>query len=72
MVTNIIIAATIAFCVGAVIGFAIGNKKASRYDGEILLDKNDEGTDRVIFKLGMDYDDLTGYDRVVFNVVKKL
>ena len=40
--------------------------------GSIVLDKNDEGTDRIIFNLGMEYDDLADHKYIIFEVVKKM
>lgn len=40
-------------------------------NGTIYLGKNENGNDRIVFNLGMEYDDLEKYDYVVLTVIKE-
>lgn len=56
-----------------VISFLMGCFAGSRhrtYTGSVVLDKNDEGDDRITFNLGMEYDEIAKYDELVFKVIK--
>lgn len=72
MLTKFIICALASVLIGAIFGgFTMFRFLMDRKDGEIILDKNDEGNDRIIFALGMEYDEIAKYDKIIFNVVKK-
>ena len=58
----------------AVLAFFIGYSFGIHHvpaDGYILLDKNEDGDDRITFQLGMEYDDLAYHKNIIFKVVKK-
>ena len=50
------------------LGFKFGT---SHCDGAIILDKNEDGDDRIIFQLNMEYDDIAAKNQIVFKVQKK-
>ncbi len=51
------------------IGYTIGIKHVPN-NGIIVLDKNEDGDDRITFQLGMEYDDLYKRDQIVFKILK--
>lgn len=51
------------------LGFSIG-KHRHNYTGSIVLDKNEDGDDRITFNLGMEYDDIAKHEELIFKVVK--
>ena len=56
----------------AILGFYLGFKfGTSHCDGAIILDKNEDGDDRIIFQLNMEYDDIAAKNQIVFKVQKK-
>lgn len=58
----------------AILAFFIGYTVGIKYvpnDGIIILDKNEEDMDRIVFQLGMEYDDLYERNQIVFKIVKK-
>lgn len=72
MLTKLIICAICALIIGLIIGGRFGYSVLTRHpDGYIVLDKNEEGTDRISFQLGMEYDDISKYEHIVFNVVRR-
>ena len=55
------------------LGFLIGLRVGQghfRENGQIILCKNEEGEDKIIFQLGMEYDDIADHDYVIFKVRK--
>ena len=61
----------ISICL-VILGFYLGYKIGTSYcDGAIVLDKNEDGDDRIIFQLNMEYDDIAAKDQIVFKVQKK-
>lgn len=71
MVITYAISTIVALCLVAV-GYVlclINNKIVST--GSIVLDKNEDGVDRVVFNLGMEYEDLADHKYIIFEVVKK-
>ena len=55
------------------LGFLIGLRIGQSYfkeNGQIILCKNEEGDDKIVFQLGMEYDDIADYKYVIFKVVK--
>ena len=55
-----------------ILGFYLGFKFGTSYsDGTIILDKNENGDDRIVFQLNMEYDDIAVKDQIVFKVQKK-
>lgn len=56
----------------ALLGFYLGYKFGTSYsDGCIVLDKNENGDDRIVFQLNMEYEDIASKDQIVFKVQKK-
>ena len=51
-------------------GYTIGIGRRPVNDGYIILDHNEEGDDRITFQLGMEYDDISKQDQIVFKVIK--
>lgn len=64
---------TLAFGIGMLFLGVLLNKihRKKNPDGMIFLGLNDDGDDRIVFQLNMDYDDLKEYDTVLFNVVRE-
>lgn len=61
----------ISICI-AILFFYLGFKFGTSYsDGYIVLDKNENGDDRIVFQLNMEYDDIAAKDQIVFKVQKK-
>ena len=63
----------IIICVMVSLGFLIGlriGQSRIRENGQIVLCKNEEGDDKIVFQLGMEYDDISNYEYVIFKVVK--
>lgn len=63
----------IIICVMVSLGFLIGlriGQSRVRENGQIILCKNEEGDDKIVFQLGMEYDDISNYEYVIFKVVK--
>jgi hypothetical protein len=54
---------------GFLIGLRVGQSQI-RENGQIILCKNEEGEDKIIFQLGMEYDDIADHDYVIFKVRK--
>ena len=54
---------------GFLIGLRVGQGNF-RENGQIVLCKNEEGNDKIIFQLGMEYDDIADYEYVIFKVIK--
>lgn len=55
----------------AVLAFFIGYRVGIYHvpaDGYILLDKNEDGDDRITFQLGMEYDDISKRSQIVFKI----
>lgn len=52
------------------VGFAVG-KRPPKNDGFIYLEKNEDGDDRIRFYLGMEYDDISSHEFIVFKVVRE-
>lgn len=72
MLIKLIICAVVALCVGFLIGGRVERRIFTNSpDGYIILDKNEEGNDRIAFQLGMEYDDISKYHDIVFRVVKR-
>lgn len=73
MIIKLLVIAIIALLAGLFIGmglvFTMMDKKT--HEGEIVLDKNEAGDDRITFLLGMEYDDISKFDRITFRVNKK-
>lgn len=60
----------VSICIAALsfyLGFSIGRSSLS-YNGQIILDKNEDGDDRIIFQLGMEYDELENHDKIIFKI----
>ncbi len=60
--------AVVSFLLGKAVADVIRSKHS---DGVIFIGVNDDGDDRIVFQLNMDYDELANYDTVVFNVVRE-
>ncbi len=54
---------------GFLIGLRVGQSQI-RENGQIILCKNEEGDDKIVFQLGMEYDDIADYEYVIFKVIK--
>lgn len=54
---------------GFLIGLRVGQSQI-RENGQIILCKNEKGEDKIIFQLGMEYDDIADHDYVIFKVRK--
>lgn len=54
---------------GFLIGLRVGQSRI-RENGQIVLCKNEEGDDKIVFQLGMEYDDIADYEYVIFKVIK--
>ena len=54
---------------GFLIGLRVGQSQI-RENGQIILCKNEEGDDKIVFQLGMEYDDIADYKYVIFKVIK--
>lgn len=54
---------------GFLIGLRVGQSQI-RENGQIVLCKNEEGDDKIVFQLGMEYDDIADYKYVIFKVIK--
>lgn len=54
---------------GFIAGYFTG-KRYRTYTGTVVLDKNDEGDDRIVFNLGMEYDDIAKHDELIFKVLR--
>ena len=54
---------------GFLIGFRVGQSRIQE-NGQIILCKNEEGDDKIVFQLGMEYDDIADYEYVIFKVIK--
>lgn len=63
----IILIAMVVF--GFIAGYFTGKRNHS-YTGTIVLGKNDEGDDRIVFNLGMEYDDIAKHDELIFKVFR--
>ena len=61
-----VLMACIAFIIGIIVGKVINIP-----DGIIIIDKNQDGDDRITFNLGLELDDLLNYKHILFKVVKK-
>ena len=66
-IVGIIICAMVSL--GFLIGLRIGQSHF-RENGQIVLCKNEKGEDKIIFQLGMEYDDIADHDYVIFKVRK--
>lgn len=56
--------------------FFLGNRihrifQKKHPDGVIFLGKNDDGDDRIVFQLNMEYEEINQHDTVLFNVVRE-
>ena len=45
--------------------------KNSKPDGQIILDHNDNGDDRIQFVLGLEYEDFKNHKVIIFDVINK-
>ena len=63
-----IVGLILALAIGLFIGFMFAPTK---YDGEIILDKNENGEDRIIWHLGMEYEQISEYKKITFKVVNR-
>ena len=45
--------------------------KNNKPDGQIILDHNDNGNDRIQFVLGLEYEDFKNHKVIVFDVINK-
>ena len=61
----LVIACVISFIAGYFAG-----RHHRTYTGSVVLDKNDEGDDRITFNLGMEYDEIAEHDELIFKVIK--
>lgn len=59
----------IACIVSFIAGYFTG-KRDHIYTGSVVLDKNEEGDDRIVFNLGMEYEDIAKHDELIFKVIK--
>lgn len=58
------------FLAGMIAGVFLGNKlKSTPNHGTIYLETNEDGDERIRFYLGMEYDDISNHQRIIFNVV---
>lgn len=58
------------FLAGMIAGVFIGNKlKQTPNDGTIYLETNEDGDERIRFYLGMEYDEISSHQQIVFDVV---
>ena len=58
------------FLTGVIAGVFLGNKlKSTPNHGTIYLETNEDGDERIRFYLGMEYDDISNHQQIVFNVV---
>lgn len=58
------------FLAGMIVGVFLGNKlKSTPNHGTIYLETNEDGDERIRFYLGMEYDDISNHQQIVFNVV---
>ena len=74
MLIKLIICAIVALVIGLIVGrYLVNNHHVATnfMDGEIILDKNEDGNDRIFFNLGMEYDDIKNFDYITFKVTKK-
>ena len=70
MATEFLAVAIVAVILGILIG-KFWHIKSANTDGFIILDKNEEGNDRLVFQLGMDYDEIAQHNEIHFKVVKQ-
>lgn len=68
MATWIVISFIVGFLVGIIIGKLSSNYKPN---GSIILGKNEDGDDRIVFQLSMEYDEIKDHDVVIFQVKKE-
>lgn len=58
------------FLAGMIAGVFLSNKlKSTPNHGTIYLETNEDGDERIRFYLGMEYDDISNHQQIVFNVV---
>lgn len=58
------------FLAGMIACVFLGNKlKSTPNHGTIYLETNEDGDERIRFYLGMEYDDISNHQQIVFNVV---
>ena len=62
----ILIVMTVA---GFIAGYFTG-KRHRTYTGSVVLGKNEDGDDRIVFNLGMEYDEIAKHDELIFKVIK--
>ena len=60
-----------AFIAGYIVGMIITIVR-EKPNGTIVLEKNEQGDDRIRFCLDMEYDDISQYSKIVFAVKKNM
>lgn len=60
----------VAFLLGYVFKSFLVTKN-NKPDGQIILDHNDNGDDRIQFVLGLEYEDFKNHKVIVFDVINK-
>lgn len=60
----------IIVCIASFIVGYFAGKMRHTYTGSIVLGKNEDGNDQIVFNLGMEYDDIAKHDELIFKVIK--
>lgn len=67
----LILCSLVGLLIGLILGhYAFPNKK-EKANGQIILDHNDDGDDRIQFVLGLEYEDFKNHKVIVFDVINK-
>lgn len=56
--------------IGMIVGYAIHSRGDK--GGRIILDKNEDGDDRILFDMNLNYDDFKKYSHLTFEIINKM
>jgi len=67
----LILCSLVGLLIGLILGHYVFPNKKEKANGQIILDHNEEGDERICFALDMQYDDFKKYSRISFDVINK-